>query len=264
MARHLPPKWLASHYLPEGARSILDIGCNLGDGLLDAHKQGFTTLMGIDNNPGAVENARVRLAHIPHANIALGSANEIPFATGSAEVAICSEVLEHIPAELRKAAILEASRVLAPDAPFIVTVPVAGAFAFLDPANARFYFPWLYRFVSRAVGERRCEGGYHGKKHGVIWHHHFRLEELHDLLEPEFMIELVRYRGSFIAPIVDYLQFPFYRLRAQGNAAFKLLTFLADVDMAKDYGRWLSYNVLLLARNRRRPSFGSAPLPPPT
>jgi len=35
-------------------------------------------------------------------------------------------------------------RVLRPGAPFIITVPAAGLFAWLDPANVRLRFPRLF------------------------------------------------------------------------------------------------------------------------
>lgn len=248
MSRSAFPPWHALHYLPRGASSVLDIGCNVGEFLQAAHGLGVPKLFGIDINPEAALVAKQRLSHIQDSQIKHGSADQLPFASGTVDAAFCTEVLEHIPEELRPAVIQEAHRVLHESGWLILTVPAAGLFASLDPANLRLRFPGLFRVISRVVGGRGREAGYANQKHGIVWHHHFTLGELRKVLEPYFRIERVRYRGSLIVPICNWLQFPFYRRKAYDHPLLRLVNRILELDMACDLGERIAYNVIVVAR----------------
>ena len=245
-------QWLPEAYFPPGARSVLDIGCNSGDFLVHAHTElGFRTLYGIDINPDAVRRTTARLADVPDAHIAQGSADELPFSTGCVDLAVCAEVLEHIPAELRRGVIREVSRVLAPGGPWIITVPHTGIFRWLDPANFRLQFPFVYAAASRLMGGRDRALSYVGQKHGLVWHEHFGVEDLRRLLEPEFEVTQVRYRGGVLASTIGWLQWPFFRRELFDNPVLKAMNELLYWDMGKEYGPHFATNLMIVARNTR-------------
>jgi SAM-dependent methyltransferase len=245
-----PARWEALHYVPAQAESLIDVGCNVGDALLHAHALGIRKLYGVEINPLAAEEAKSRLARVPHSQIYQGSADRIPVESATLDAATCCEVLEHIPSSLRPRVVEEVYRVLKPGAPFILTVPFDGAFAALDPANVRFRFPSVYRWASRLAGGLGREAGYENQEHGVVWHHHFRMDELRSLLEPRFEIHHVRWRGSLLTPLGEWLLFPCYRRKAYRHPVFRAVKSLQDLDMAVPLGPWLAYDVLIVARHR--------------
>ena len=76
-------------------------GCNVGAGLARAYELGIRELHGIEINRHAVETARTRLASLPGVDpsqIVHGSADILPFADASIDVATAIETLEHVPA----------------------------------------------------------------------------------------------------------------------------------------------------------------------
>lgn len=249
-AAPLPPEWHPLHYLPRSSGSLVDIGCNTGAALAYAHELGVEKLYGVDINPRAIQEARVRLGSSRQTLLAHGSADEIPFPDGCAQVALCSEVLEHIPSERRSRAVQEIHRVLGPGGTLILTVPTTGVFASLDPANARLRFPRAFGVVSRFLGGPGRDAGFEGQKHGIVRHHHFSLPELRQLLDGYFEIRTVRWRGGALSPLVAWAQFPFYRTGAHENAVMELLRRIGDWDAGRNLGPQLAYNVLVVAERR--------------
>lgn len=242
--------WDALYHVPPGTRSIVDIGCNVGELLEHASRLGIEELYGIDINPRAAASARERLSHLGAATVVHGSADRLPFNDGSAQVAVCSEVLEHIPDELRPGAIKEVHRVLKQQGTFIVTVPFKGIFTFLDPANWRLRLPRLYRTLARTVGGEGREAGLDGQKHGIVWHKHFTTTELRNLLEPFFEITLIRWRGTVLAPACEWVLFPFYRTNRTENRFFRWVKTTQDFDYSLSLGSALAYNVLVVSRKK--------------
>lgn len=248
-----PRKWPAYHplhYLPANAKTILDIGCNEGALLAEAFRIGATRLYGIDINPHAVETSKNRLADVPDHVIAQGSADELPFDNESVDAAFCAEVMEHVPAELRPGLIREAHRVLRPGAPLVLTTPAAGMFQGLDPANLRLRLPGLFRGANALVGGVGRERGYEGQKHGIVWHHHFTLDELRSLLSERFHIRVVRYRACLVAPIVQALQWPWYRSGRADHPIRRMLHRLEHWDYSIRYPTFLGFNMLIVAEKR--------------
>ncbi len=245
--------WLspALPYVPQTARSLLDVGCDVGTVLAEAHRAGIRELYGIDINPRSIDAARSRLGAIDGidvSNVVHGSGDSLPFADATIDAATSFETIEHVPADLRRAVVREVWRVLRPGAPFIVTTPAAGLFAWLDAANFRFRFPRLYERVSRAAGGRGREHGYQGQKHGVVWHHHFDEPELRRLFEPPFVIERMTWRGCVLAPLCAWLAFPFYRRRKLDSPILRLLHRIELWEMKIEFGPALACNVLVVAR----------------
>jgi SAM-dependent methyltransferase len=239
-----------SQFLPPGAQTVLDVGCNVGESLRWAHAQGIERLRGLDINPAAVEAALQNLRGFADVQVAHSSADEIPFPDGSADLVLCLEVLEHIPAELRPRAIREMARVLAPGGRLLLTVPHRGAFAFLDPENMRFRLPAVHRLLARHVGGAGKERGYVGQKHGVVPHHHFTRAEIEGLLGPHFRIVAMRGRGLLLFPICTWLQWPFYRRQRLRSRTFRFLDWLMQADYAVRQPVVLAYNVIVAADKR--------------
>lgn len=241
---------MLSQFLPPGARTVLDVGCNVGDSLRWAHEQGIERLRGVDINPAAVQAAARQLSGLGDVQVLHGSADELPFPDASADLVLCLEVLEHIPAELRARSVSEMARVLSPGGRLILTVPHRGLFAFLDPENMRFRLPILHRVASQLVGGAGKERGYVGQKHGVVPHHHFTRAELEALLLPHFSIARMRGRGLLLFPLCTWLQWPFYRRQRLRSRSFRFLDRLMQLDYRIRYPLALAYNVVVAADRR--------------
>jgi SAM-dependent methyltransferase len=94
---------------------ILDAGCGSGRNMVDLARHGEVT--GVEISPTSVEVARGR--HL--GEVIEGSVTEMPFAEDSFGLAVCLDVIEHLPDD--RAALRELRRVVAPGAALVVTVP---------------------------------------------------------------------------------------------------------------------------------------------
>ena len=47
--------------------------------------------------------------------------------------------------------------------------------------------------------------------------------ESEELFQPEFAFVLIRYRGCFLAPLLEWSAFPFYRLELTDSIAYRIL-----------------------------------------
>jgi len=245
----LPP-YSAFHYLSEHTESILDVGCNVGLALKLASELGIKKLYGIDINALAIEQARENLKGIDQVELYHDSADKLPFADKSVDVVTCTEVIEHIPFDLRPHLIAEIHRVLADNGKLIITVPARGIFHFLDPANFRLMFPYFFNTASQLMGGQGRDIGYAGQKHGIVWHHHFTIEELNSLIGPLFNIYHFRGRGCLLSPICDWLLWPFYRSNRTNNIVYKTISQIGHWDMSCNFSLQLAYNVLIVAEKK--------------
>jgi SAM-dependent methyltransferase len=105
---------IAGLRLPARAR-ILDAGCGSGRNMVDFARHGEVT--GVELSPASAELARGR--HV--GEVVEGSVMEMPFAEDSFDLAVCLDVIEHLPDD--RGALRELRRVVAPGAPLLVTVP---------------------------------------------------------------------------------------------------------------------------------------------
>ena len=211
---------------PEGT-SLLDLGCNVGE-LLGAAASLYPHLQlaGVDVNQAAIETAR---RNVPQADLHQRDGPRLPFADDSFDYVTCIEVIEHIPAAMRRATIEEVWRVLG---------RAADSFcAARTPASFRASTPTTCASASRGCIDRssrrgRRDDGYSADSDGVVWHEHFSRDELLDLIGSRFEVETTRYGGLILLPIGDLLRWPFYRLNRHQNPVLRMI----DRVMAWDPG----------------------------
>lgn len=222
--------------------SVLDVGCNVGAWLADcSNRWPQARLAGIDINQASLATAKSR---VPFADIRQSGAENIPFEDESFEYVTCIEVLEHLPTGLRSKAFVEMRRVLLSGGKLVMTVPHAGWFSWLDSNNMRFRFPTIYRWV---VGRGKRDGNYEKLSRKVEWHHHFTMAELMDLAGEGWKIECVERGGLFLYPLMDWLSWPFYKLRWPNNPIRLLFEKIAGLDYSVDYGT-ASYGILIVLK----------------
>lgn len=222
--------------------ALLDVGCNSGQLLAHvAQRRPGLRLAGVELNRAAVEHAHRTL---PEAEVHACGAEALPFGDGEFDWVTCIEVLEHVPSALRAQVIREVHRVLKPDGCLILQVPHAGAFEWLDPNNLRYRFPRLYAKLIRSGGRDRDLAE---SAEGVVWHHHFSIDEIQRLTAGAFRMERVHRGGLFLLPLADIACWPFYRLRKYDGAVFRFIQGTAHWDLNRDYGA-LSYDVRCLLR----------------
>ena len=157
------------------------------------------------------------------------------------DLVTCTEVLEHVQPHLRQIAIREIWRVLKPGGRFVMTVPHAGTFAWMDAQNIRFRLPALYRLFIRR-GNR--DGTYDEMNREIVFHHHFQLDEIESLLGSGWRRVGLEYGGWLIFPLADWASWPFYRFGRHQSAIRMWFERLAGWDNRKDYGA-RSFGVLL-------------------
>ncbi len=101
--------------LPEERARILDAGCGSGRNMVELARYG--TVTGVELSATSVELARVRNC----GEVIEGSVLEMPFESGSFDLAVSLDVIEHLEDDL--AALRELRRAVAPGGALLVTVP---------------------------------------------------------------------------------------------------------------------------------------------
>ncbi|MBP7341766.1 MAG: class I SAM-dependent methyltransferase [Smithellaceae bacterium] len=106
--------------------AVLDAGCGSGRHLRALAKLPGLTVTGVDRNAKDVAEAIRALGEMPDArsrdvSVICGDITKLPYADGSFDCVICSEVLEHIPEHEK--ALGELVRVLKPKGILAVSVP---------------------------------------------------------------------------------------------------------------------------------------------
>jgi ubiquinone/menaquinone biosynthesis C-methylase UbiE len=172
------------------AARVLEVGVGAGHVLARFAGRALT---GLDLSPRMLERARGRLGE--HAVLVRGSADALPFAAGSYDAVICTEVLEHTP---EPAAVLRELVRVAGAGAVVVSIPNE---AMIDRAKRLIRrLPLVRNWLGRLAGE------------GNEWHlHHFDLPMLRRLAMGVAAIERVVATPNRLTP-VRYV----VRLRADG------------------------------------------------
>lgn len=160
--------WIGGHLSARfggGPFTLTDIGCGRGFYFPLYHALG-AAIVGVERDAEPLQMAQAR-AHATGARLVSASAADLPFAEGSTDAVVMSEILEHLDAPV--AALREAARILAPGGLLLVTVPNANYPFLWDPIN------WL---LERTVGRPIRTGPLAG-----IWANHVRLYNRRDLIE---------------------------------------------------------------------------------
>lgn len=143
---------------PAPGDRILDCGCGMGFYLKCLTSLSKATCTGLDYDPQALAFARQVLAG-KGAPIVRGDALHLPYADGSFDKVLCSEVLEHLPDD--RQGLAELRRVLRPGGLLCVTVPHRDYSFWYDPIN---------RIAEGLFGRPIRKGPFAG-----IWANHYRL-----------------------------------------------------------------------------------------
>lgn len=229
----------AKNWIKAPVHSLLDIGCHDGAWLHNcSHLYPNTKLVGADIDKPNLEKAKKRL---PSAEFHHTSAENLPFPNETFQYVTCTEVLEHLPIELRGPSLQEIRRVLKPGGTLIITVPHAGWFAWLDSNNMRLRMPSLY---SRIVKQGLRDPTYTAFGRHVEWHHHFTYEELRSLAGTGWKESGQQRGGLILFPLMDWLSWPFYKLQMPQHPVRRLFEKIAGLDYSIDYGP-KSYGILL-------------------
>ena len=227
------------HWIPDGATSLLDVGCNAGDLLFDCRKIFLhIELAGIDINNSAVQAAKKRL---PGAEIRQGFGYQLPFADQRFDCVTCIEVIEHVPALQRPLLLAEMRRVLVPGGRLVLRCPHAGIFSWLDPQNFRFRVPRLYRLVVR---DGKRDPHYRESQEELVWHHHFTRGELLLAAGDGWELEACEFGGLVLLPLSDILRWPFYRTNRVDSPIAHALERMGRFELDLSFGT-SSYDILL-------------------
>lgn len=188
---------------PKGAARVLDLGCGQGFYLPLYARLGLTAT-GIEPDPQPRSRAMEKAAALGF-RVVDATAESLPFADGSFDAVVMSEVLEHLPAPA--VALTEAARVLVPQGLLLVTVPHANYPLAWDPVN------WL-REAAR-IGPVR-KGLFAG-----IWANHERLyrpEDLrHQIAEAGFFPGPVVLQTRYCLPFTHNIVYGFGRALLEGG-----------------------------------------------
>ena len=110
---------------------ILDVGCGTGRHVVEACRRPCC-VVGVDCDPDELRFCKGYLYCLicdgemrAKANLLLGDGDRLPFADGSFDRVICTEVLEHVPDDAR--VVRELARVLRPGGTMAVSVPAYAA-----------------------------------------------------------------------------------------------------------------------------------------
>ena len=114
---------LLSRRLPAAAR-VIDVGCGTGDNLEALEEIAGRTVVGVELSPYAVRHAPPTAAGA--VRVGVSRAEDLPFASGSADLITSMDVIEHLDDD---AALAEYRRVVRPGGLVLLTVPA---------------YPWLW------------------------------------------------------------------------------------------------------------------------
>jgi ubiquinone/menaquinone biosynthesis C-methylase UbiE len=125
---------------PIAGSRLIDVGCGTGELAMTAVLKGTVSAIGIDATPAMIDIARAR-AHAGRnaAQFQLAIAEALPFADGAADIITSTYFFHHLPGEVKRQALREMWRVLAPGGRLVVT----------DYGRPRGLIGWIASFPMR-------------------------------------------------------------------------------------------------------------------
>lgn len=240
--------------VPDQAGTVLDYGCFNGEFLSTLQpKAGLLT--GIDVNEDALFEAKKRYPECKFLSITTAQ-QQTPFGDDSFDVVILLEVLEHVPDE--RVLLQEISRILKPEGILILSTPHKGLFWFWDIGNIKFKFPWLHRAIylyvlgKKEEYEQRFSSGKYGLYGDVsisehMYHKHYPLQDVLDLLAPHFEVKILRRFGLFHR-IIDTFHSIYKILSKKESGSFFVK--LDSWDESKEWG-WAADGIILSCINKK-------------
>ena len=185
------PLGLTWEYVKEISPEVhLDYGTHDGKFLFVLHKTNLVkSSIGIDINSESIKNHEIIESKHDIKLVTIKKNEKIPLDNGSVQSVSMIGVLEHIHDQQR--ILQEIFRVLKPEGKLLILVPGKNIFSFLDLGNFKFIFPSIHRFFierkySKEFYRNRfidCPDGLFGDiETEKMWHQHFSISELKDLL----------------------------------------------------------------------------------
>lgn len=135
-------------------RPLLDYGCGDGTFLALAHER-FPDSVGLEVDPGLVRACTDRFGHLGGLRFMLASEADA-LEAGRFGVILCTEVLEHCPADAVDAALARMRRLVAAAGRVVISVPVETG------------LPLVVKQAARAIAARRVSSDYrHRERYGA-------------------------------------------------------------------------------------------------
>jgi ubiquinone/menaquinone biosynthesis C-methylase UbiE len=119
--RHILAATLAAAAPCAGSR-LADIGCGTGELVISAAQNGAAAATGIDATPAMIALARQRARDSGSAaQFEVAAAEALPFADGTLDIVTSTYFFHHLPSEVKRQALREMWRVLAPGGRLVIT-----------------------------------------------------------------------------------------------------------------------------------------------
>ncbi|MCH7759349.1 glycosyltransferase, partial [Patescibacteria group bacterium] len=234
--------------VPYKTENFLDFGCYDGEFIITL-KNKAQHLFATDVNGESIQNGKQKYPWIDFSMIKNGKTK---FANNFFDVITLLDVLEHVINE--KETLDEIYRILKPGGKLILSTPYKGLFAWADVGNIKFRFPHIHKFIYIHILKQADI--YHKKfidiSNGLMgdisvsknmFHKHYNLKELKNILEPHLKIIYFR-RFGLIQPffrIIQYLYKLIYKNRSE------LLIKIISFDQKINWGA-ASYNIIIVTK----------------